>query len=51
VILVTACCDPAGDLQEEAKEVTGQDQAEAAAQYILNRPGAKTDWCAGVMMW
>jgi sugar/nucleoside kinase (ribokinase family) len=32
-------------LQEEAVEVTGEVDPEAAARAVLSRPGAKTEWC------
>lgn len=32
-------------LQEEAFVVTGQQTAEAAARFMLNRPDACTQWC------
>ena len=31
--------------EEEAAAVTGCDNAEASARYILDRPGANTEWC------
>lgn len=31
--------------EEEAKEVTGEDDPEAAARFVLQRPGARTEWC------
>jgi sugar/nucleoside kinase (ribokinase family) len=31
--------------EEEAEAVTGCGNAEAAARFILDRPGAKTEWC------
>lgn len=31
--------------QEEATQVTGCSEAEQAARFILQRPGAKTQWC------
>ena len=31
--------------EEEATVVTGQSDAESAARYILERPGARTEWC------
>ncbi|KAL4514183.1 hypothetical protein Ndes2437B_g04164 [Nannochloris sp. 'desiccata'] len=31
--------------EEEAEAVTGYGNAEAAARFILDRPGARTEWC------
>jgi hypothetical protein len=32
-------------LQEEALQVTGETDAQAAAEAVLNRPNAATEWC------
>jgi hypothetical protein len=37
--------NPVPCLQEEAREVTGENDAEAAARAVLSRPNAATTWC------
>lgn len=32
-------------MQEEAVEVTGLQDPQAAAEAVLARPGARTEWC------